>query len=78
MPIELHLTATLGGIRTNRQAAVLNWAGTALPGIYAAGDLTGGLHGLIAVPGNRLLGALVFGRLAGQSAARESRQRDDI
>lgn len=78
LPIELHLTATLGGIRINRQAAVLNWAGAVLPGVYAAGDLTGGLHGVQAIPGNRLLGALVFGRLAGQNAARESRQKEEV
>ena len=51
------------------EAEVLGAAGEPIPGLYAAGEVTGGVHGAAALPGNELTGLLVFGRRAGQNAA---------
>ena len=40
-----------------------------LPGLYAAGEVTGGVHGNNRLGGNSLLECVVFGRIAGQKAA---------
>jgi aspartate oxidase len=45
---------------------------TTLPGVYAAGEITGGVHGTNRLMGNSLLDTVVFGRIAGASAAREA------
>lgn len=46
---------------------------TTLPRIYAAGEITGGVHGTNRLMGNSLLDTVVFGRIAGAAAAREAR-----
>ena len=73
IPVQLKLAGTLGGVRIDRNANVIDWRRRPLKGIYAAGDVLGGLHGLAPVPGNRLLSALLFGRVAGQNAALNAR-----
>ena len=60
---------TMGGIRIDSRGRVLRADGTAIPGLFAAGEVTGGVHG-----GNRLGGTavsdfVVYGRIAGQEAA---------
>lgn len=45
---------------------------TTLPGMYAAGEITGGVHGTNRLMGNSLLDTVVFGRVAGAAAAREA------
>ena len=60
---------TLGGLAITPEAEVLGAAGEPIPGLYAAGEVTGGVHGAAALPGNELTGLLVFGRRAGQNAA---------
>lgn len=69
--IELVLrpAASLGGVLVHADAAVLDRRGRSVPGLFAAGDVVGGLHGRHAVPGSRLAAALIYGRLAGRSAA---------
>lgn len=62
---------TMGGIVIDPSARVLNEQGKAIPGLFAAGEATGGIHGANRVGGNGLLDAFVFGRIAGKSAARE-------
>jgi succinate dehydrogenase / fumarate reductase flavoprotein subunit/L-aspartate oxidase len=52
-----------GGIEFNNRGE------TELPGLYAAGEVTGGIHGENRLMGNSLLDILVFGRIAGRSAA---------
>jgi len=54
----------LSGVRINGRAQVIDWAGQVIPGLYAAGESTGGFnqHGLAK--------CLVFGRIAGRDAAR--------
>ncbi|NLO84504.1 MAG: flavocytochrome c [Clostridiales bacterium] len=60
---------TMGGIQINVDAQVLNVNGDVIPGLYAAGEVTGGIHGTNRLGGNALTDILVFGRIAGESAA---------
>ncbi|NCB35401.1 MAG: flavocytochrome c, partial [Clostridia bacterium] len=60
---------TMGGVRINEFAQVINENGKIIPGLYAAGEVTGGIHGANRLGGNALADILVFGRIAGESAA---------
>lgn len=55
---------TMGGVTINKKAQVLNEAGNIIPGLYAAGEVTGGIHGTNRVGCNAVPDALVFGRIA--------------
>ncbi|TCQ03245.1 flavocytochrome c [Serpentinicella alkaliphila] len=63
---------TMGGIEINKYAQVLNKSGEVIPGLYAAGEVTGGIHGSNRLGGNALADITVFGRIAGQSAAEKN------
>ncbi len=60
----------MGGIQVDAQAHVLNANGDIIPGLYAAGEAIGGVHGQNRLGGSSLLEAAVFGRLAGEAAAK--------
>lgn len=60
---------TMGGIEINTSAQVLDVNGNIISGLYAAGEVTGGIHGSNRLGGNALAEIAVFGRIAGQSAA---------
>lgn len=60
---------TMGGIEINTSAQVLDKSGKVIPGLYAAGETTGGIHGSNRLGGNALADTVVFGRIAGKSAA---------
>jgi urocanate reductase len=60
---------TMGGIEINTSAQVLDVNGKLIPGLYAAGETTGGIHGSNRLGGNALPDAAIFGRIAGESAA---------
>ena len=60
---------TMGGVRINVHAQVLRENGEVIPGLYAAGEVTGGIHGSNRLGGNALADAFTFGRVAGESAA---------
>jgi flavocytochrome c len=60
---------TPGGVAINTEAQVLDLAGRPIPRLYAAGEVTGGVHGASRLGSNALTECLVFGRIAGQSAA---------
>lgn len=60
---------TQGGVAINPEAQALDANGVAVPGLFAAGEVTGGLHGANRLGGNSLLDCVVFGRRAGASAA---------
>ena len=60
---------TMGGLVIDTSAAVLNENGEAIPGLYAAGEVTGGVHGANRLGGNAVSDFTVFGRIAGESAA---------
>jgi len=58
---------TMGGVQINTQAQVLDIDGKVIPGLYAAGEVTGGIHGTNRLGGNALVDTIVFGRIAGQN-----------
>ena len=60
---------TMGGVRINQYAQVIDENGKIIPHLYAAGEVTGGIHGANRLGGNALLDTVVFGRIAGESAA---------
>lgn len=57
---------TMGGIEINDKSEVLDTQGHVIPGLYAAGEASGGVHGRNRLGGNSLLECAVFGRIAGQ------------
>ncbi|CAJ1431119.1 unnamed protein product [Effrenium voratum] len=59
----------MGGLAINERAEVLREDQQVLPGLFAAGEVTGGVHGHNRLGGNSLLECVVFGRLAGRHAA---------
>ena len=60
---------TMGGLKINPATEVLTEDGTAIPGLFAAGEVTGGVHGANRLGGNAVADFVVFGRIAAQSAA---------
>ena len=69
------ITFTYGGLRINADARVLSDRGEPIPGLYAAGELVGGLYHGNYAGGTGLMAGAVFGRIAGLNAARESLRR---
>jgi fumarate reductase flavoprotein subunit len=61
---------TMGGLSVNTDTQVLRADGTPIPGLYAAGEVTGGLHGANRLGGNGVADIVVNGRLAGIAASR--------
>jgi len=60
---------TMGGIAINGKAQALAKDGKPIPGLYAAGEVTGGVHGANRLGGNSTVETVVFGRIAGREAA---------
>lgn len=60
---------TMGGLKINTNAEVLKEDGQAIPGLYAAGEVTGGVHGKNRIGGNAVADIIVFGRQAGEQSA---------
>lgn len=60
---------TMGGLKINSETQVLTEDGTAIPGLFAAGEVTGGVHGANRLGGNAVADFVVFGRIAAESAA---------
>ncbi|MBQ7682391.1 MAG: flavocytochrome c [Oscillibacter sp.] len=60
---------TMGGLKISPDAEVLDTSGNVIPGLYAAGEVTGGVHGGNRLGGNAVADFVVFGRIAGANAA---------
>ena len=60
---------TMGGVEINTQAEVISVNGAPIPGLFAAGEVTGGIHGNNRLGGNAITDLVVFGRIAGANAA---------
>jgi fumarate reductase flavoprotein subunit len=60
---------TMGGVKINTETQVLKKDGSAIPALYAAGEVTGGLHGSNRIGGNAVADVVIFGRQAGTQAA---------
>lgn len=67
--MEPVLHFTMGGVEINDRAQVLNGEKKPFEGIYACGELAGGVHGANRLGGSSLLGCVVYGRVAGDSAS---------
>ena len=60
---------TMGGLKINANTEVLNEKGEVIPGLFAAGEITGGVHGANRLGGNAVADFTVFGRIAGAAAS---------
>lgn len=61
---------TMGGLVINKNAQVVNTDGSVIEGLYAAGEVTGGIHGTNRLGSNAIADIIVFGRISGQNAAK--------
>ena len=61
---------TMAGVKINTQTQVLKEDGQPIKGLYAAGEVTGGLHGGNRIGGNAVADIIIFGRQAGQESAK--------
>ena len=72
-PVACGITFTFGGVRIHpRTATVLDDAGTPIPGLFAAGEIVGGLFSGNYPGGSGLIAGSVFGRRAGRAAVRDA------
>lgn len=70
----VHFTA--GGLRIDNRARVIDINGASIPRLYAAGEVTGGIHGMGRTGGNSTAAPIVFGRIAGAEAAALERREE--
>lgn len=69
-PIGMCRHHTMGGARIDEKTRVLDREGKVIPGLYAAGEVAGGIHGSNRVGGNAVADIFTFGRIAGAEAAK--------
>jgi len=60
---------TMGGLEIDPESRVIDKSGKPIPGLFASGEVAGGVHGANRLGGSSLLGCVVFGRVSGDSAA---------
>ena len=70
------ITFSFGGLRISPRAQVLDTEERLIPGLYVAGEIVGGLFYHNYPGGSGLMAGAVFGRLAGQSAAKDTLARE--
>jgi tricarballylate dehydrogenase len=68
-PVSFGITFTFGGVRIDERCRVLDAEGAPIPGLFAAGEMVGGLFYFNYPGGSGLVSAAVFGRAAGRAAA---------
>lgn len=66
-PSTAYILGTYGGILTNEKAQVMDVFGQPVPGLYAAGEIIGGVHGAAYMTGTAFGKALIFGRIAAKN-----------
>jgi succinate dehydrogenase/fumarate reductase flavoprotein subunit len=66
---------TMGGLQIDPESRVIDAKGKPIPGLFAAGEVAGGVHGANRLGGSSLLGCVVFGRVSGDSASAYLLQR---
>lgn len=66
--IEPAIHHTMGGLKINTKAQVLNKLNLPVPGLFAAGEVTGGVHGAQRLGGNAVADICIFGKIAADSA----------
>jgi flavocytochrome c len=62
---------TMGGVQIDKKAHVIDLTQKPIRGFFAAGEVTGGIHGAVRLGSNAIADCLVFGRIAGKNAVRE-------
>merc|ERR1711971_1129998 len=65
----------MGGVNVSAGSEVLTEGGEAVPGLWAAGEVMGGTHGIDRLGGSSLLDCVVFGRVSGRNAANYMMQK---
>ena len=70
-PREVSIHHTMGGLKINEKAEVLDTNGNVIKGLYAAGEVTGGIHGANRVGGNAVVDICVFGDIAGSEVSND-------
>lgn len=65
---------TMGGITINTKAQVMDTEGNPVPGLFAAGEVTGGIHGANRLGGNAVADICIYGKIAADSALEEIRK----
>jgi tricarballylate dehydrogenase len=68
-PVTSGLTFTYGGLKIDENARVIHCNGDFIPGLYAAGEMVGGLFNRNYPGGSGMMAGAVFGRIAGKNAA---------
>ena len=71
MKLTIATVLTMGGIRVNDKCQVVDAYGKAIPGLFAAGETTGGVHGNMYMGGCAIAWAFTSGWFAGTNAAKE-------
>lgn len=66
--VEPAIHHTMGGLKINKKAEVQNKTGQSIVGLYAAGEVTGGIHGATRLGGNAVADICIFGKIAADSA----------
>lgn len=64
---------TMGGVTIDTETRVLDEAGNPISGLYAAGEITGGIHGANRLGGNAVVDTVVFGKLAGETVVADAK-----
>ena len=64
---------TMGGVTIDTSGHVIGTNGKIIPGLYAAGEITGGIHGANRLGGNAVVDTVVFGKLAGDTVVADAR-----
>jgi fumarate reductase flavoprotein subunit len=65
---------TMGGVAINVKTEVLHQENRSIPGLFAGGEVTGGVHGANRLGGNSISETITFGRIAGANAAAYAKQ----
>lgn len=68
VPIKALVVMTLGGVTVNKEMQVVDDNGAAIPGLYAAGEVVGGIWGKYVSGGTGVMGPVVFGKVAAKNA----------
>ena len=72
VPLKALCVMTLGGVTTDTATHVLDADGNIIPGLYAAGEVVGGIWGRFVSGGTGVMGPITFGVIAGETAMKET------